>query len=424
MINNKTVLTFVFRREDKEPDNYSRVCSCHFRDGNKANCPEIFEWNRNKLFPVDEAEKKPKKARKSLQERQENQQNQVPEVPLDSQSPNPKHPVEIENIILQVELDCKTRELAQLKEEQCYKQSCYSASKLSEDVIKMETGLPNKRIFDIVVKYVEGCKHRIRYHHNWKVVALSIEEQVFLTLMKVRQNYTNLHLAQLYGLSISAISNIVLTFVPLLNKLLYKDSMLNVPSRLKNLTSLPGSFSLFGNCRMVIDCTDVKIATPSLMSDQKLTYSSYRGMNSFKLLLGVAPNAVITFVSKLYPGSVSDKEIVSDCGILDVFEPGDLVIADKGFLIQDLAPDGVAVNIPPFLNNGKFTESEIKVTKKIATCRIHVERANARLKDFKILSFIPPYLRCYCDELVQLCAALVNLRNPLIKEVNDTIVFE
>ena len=43
------------------------------------------------------------------------------------------------------------------------------------------------------------------------------------------------------------------------------------------------------------------------MSQQNATYSSYRGMNSFKVIVGVAPNAVITFVSKLYPGSISDK---------------------------------------------------------------------------------------------------------------------
>ena len=29
-----------------------------------------------------------------------------------------------------------------------------------------------------------------------------------------------------------------------------------------------------------------------------------------------------------------------------------LVLADKGFLIQDLVADGVSVNISPFLNNG------------------------------------------------------------------------
>ena len=68
--------------------------------------------------------------------------------------------------------------------------------------------------------------------------------------------------------------------------------------------------------------------------------------------------------------------------MLKHFVPGDLILADKGFLIQDLLPSGVSVNIPPFLNCGKFTESEARATKSIARCHIHVERANARLKSF------------------------------------------
>ena len=39
------------RREDKMPNKYSRVCSCHLRGCKKSNGPEIFERNREKLFP-------------------------------------------------------------------------------------------------------------------------------------------------------------------------------------------------------------------------------------------------------------------------------------------------------------------------------------------------------------------------------------
>ena len=72
---------------------------------------------------------------------------------------------------------------------------------------------------------------------------------------------------------------------------------------------------------------------------------------------------------------------------------GDLILADKGFLIQDIVPKDVSVNIPPFLQNGKFTASEVKATKNIAKCKIHVEKANAQLKKFKILNFVPPLLK-------------------------------
>ena len=80
-------------------------------------------------------------------------------------------------------------------------------------------------------------------------------------------------------------------------------------------------------------------------------------MHSFKVIVGVAPNAVITYVSKLYPGSISDKAIVQESGLLNHLTPGDLVLADKGFLIQDIVPCGVSVNIPPFLKNGTFTKA-------------------------------------------------------------------
>ena len=51
------------RREDKMPSKYSRVCSCHFRSGKKSNGPEIFERNREKLFPEQRGSPRKKKAK-------------------------------------------------------------------------------------------------------------------------------------------------------------------------------------------------------------------------------------------------------------------------------------------------------------------------------------------------------------------------
>ena len=104
--------------------------------------------------------------------------------------------------------------------------------------------------------------------------------------------------------------------------------------------------------------------------------------------MGVAPNGVITYVSQLYPGLVSDKAIVQQSGLLNHLTAEDLVPADKGCLIEDLVPNGISVNIPPFLNNETFSKSEASGTKAIVKCSIHVKRANARLKDMKLYSFI------------------------------------
>ena len=42
-----------------------------------------------------------------------------------------------------------------------------------------------------------------------------------------------------------------------------------------------------------------------------------------------APSGLVTFVSSLYAGSISDKHITMVSGILDLLESGDQVMADK-----------------------------------------------------------------------------------------------
>ncbi|XP_068680916.1 uncharacterized protein [Montipora foliosa] len=407
----------LLRRQDREPGKHSRVCSCHFRDGNKSNGPESFKRNQNKLFPAEQGTK-PKKKKSSQPGRSLCMQEVIETAreKIKSQQVPERSESSTKEIVLEAELEQAKMEITDLKEKIGYLKNHYTVSTLNEDVLKMETGLPTRDVFNIVVSYTERFKDEINYFAGWRVESIRFEDQIFITLMKVRQNYTNLHLAQLFSCSVSTIANIVTTFIHVIHSILFTDLMTSIPSRDKNKLSAPSSFNQFGSCRVVIDCTDIEIATPGLMSQQNATYSSYRGMHSFKVIVGVAPNGVITYVSKLYPGSISDKAIVQQSGLLNHLTAGDLVLADKGFLIQDLVPNGVSVNIPPFLNNGTFTESEAQATKAIAKCRIHVERANARLKDFKILSFIPSYLRCHADIIFQLCASLVNLQFPLIKE--------
>ena len=68
--------------------------------------------------------------------------------------------------------------------------------------------------------------------------------------------------------------------------------------------------------------------------------------------MGISPTGVVTFLSKLWGGgaggNASDEQIVKESRLLDLLEKGDSVMADKGFLIQDLLDAlGVTLNIPP-----------------------------------------------------------------------------
>ena len=53
-----------------------------------------------------------------------------------------------------------------------------------------------------------------------------------------------------------------------------------------------------------------------------MAFSSYKNHNTFKALVGISPDGAMTFVSSLYPGCISDKELTRKSGILDLLKKG------------------------------------------------------------------------------------------------------
>ena len=92
-------------------------------------------------------------------------------------------------------------------------------------------------------------------------------------------------------------------------------------------------------------------------------------------------------MSELYAGRSSNKQITKDCGILNLLDPGDHVMADRGFDIENDMPAGVGLNISPFSNGALSDETE---TRRIAALRVLVERAIGRIKNFKIIKNVFP----------------------------------
>ncbi|KAL3862189.1 hypothetical protein ACJMK2_026408 [Sinanodonta woodiana] len=140
---------------------------------------------------------------------------------------------------------------------------------------------------------------------------------------------------------------------------------------------------------------------------------------TWKILVGVSPCGVISFVSNCYAGSISDKKITELSGVLDLCEPGDSVMVDKGFLISDLTtPKGIDVIIPHFKSKMKqFTRRQVEETRRIANLRIHVEREIQRIKVFKILDGVMP-ICCHltASDVFKICAALTTLQPSLVQD--------
>lgn len=79
--------------------------------------------------------------------------------------------------------------------------------------------------------------------------------------------------------------------------------------------NLPEEFSDFPDTQVIIDCTELRCQTPSSPLIQSEMYLSYKSHCTMKGLIGIAPHGAVTFVSQLYAGSMSDKEIFKQCGI-------------------------------------------------------------------------------------------------------------
>lgn len=274
-------------------------------------------------------------------------------------------------------------------------------------------------VFIILEKMIS--RFQLNYYMGWKVTSLSPANQLLLTLMKLRLNAKNLDLAVRFGISHTAVSNIIYTYICALHELLFEGIMKQgMPSQTKCRGSMPESFGNFTSARAVIDATEILQDIPSNLQNQNESYSSYKSRHTLKAVTCVAPNAAIVFCSELYPGSTSDVAIVDHSNFLEQFMPGDLILADKGFTIYDKLPKGVSLNIPPFLRNKSyFTKAEAEMCFRIAKARIHVERANERIKNFDILNHIPAHLRALSTKIFQLCCCLVNMQAPLLKEIAE-----
>ena len=227
-------------------------------------------------------------------------------------------------------------------------------------------------------------------------------------------------LSDIFGISAGTGSRIITTRILFLSCQL---KFLLPFSSLKDLRGVkcPKSLGKINNLRAIIDCTEFYIQKPSRAFSQRSTYSQYKSSNTFKLLISISPIPHFNFVSKLFTGSISDKEIVKDSGFLEELQSGDVVMADKGFNIQDLlAIHETKLLAPPLMRKGNLSADPSTATRRIARVRVHIERMIRKLKCFTILKGVPPLtMKPYVNAVVTVCAALVNLQPNAISMDDD-----
>eukprot|EP00117_Sycon_ciliatum_P015780 scpid88479/ scgid15497/ Putative nuclease HARBI1; Harbinger transposase-derived nuclease len=212
--------------------------------------------------------------------------------------------------------------------------------------------------------------------------SLDPEFELFVVLAILKRGFQQRDLGYRLGISQPTVSRIWSTWLRVLH-----DRLVQVPIWLPRSSieeDLPECFrETFPSTRVVLDCTEFFIEMPSSFRAQSETFSSYkhhRG-NTAKALVAIAPHGAVLFASKLYVGRQTDKAIVQHSGLVSKLESGDVVMADRGFLIGDLLPDGVSLVTPSFMEDRpQLPLPEEAASRKLSSCRIHVERIIRRIK--------------------------------------------
>ena len=145
-------------------------------------------------------------------------------------------------------------------------------------------------------------------------------------------------------------------------------------------------------------------------------WSEYKHHYTFKVLVSITPNGAVSYVSPAYGGRATDIFIVKDSSFLNLLEPYDEVMADRGFKIrEELMMRMSTLCIPQSKAAAKqMLPSDVRKRSSIANMRIYVEEAIGRMRVFHILKHeLPIHLLSLADDIVRVCGALCNLLPPL-----------
>ena len=103
----------------------------------------------------------------------------------------------------------------------------------------------------------------------------------------------------------------------------------------------------FPTTRAIVDGTEYPVEKSAAAAAQQATFSTYKNRNTAKVLVGVTPAGLVSYVSTSYGGSASDRHTVERSDLTQIVDHGDSVMADKGFDVKDMcAPMNMTANIP------------------------------------------------------------------------------
>ncbi|KAK0153581.1 hypothetical protein N1851_004647 [Merluccius polli] len=229
---------------------------------------------------------------------------------------------------------------------------------------------------------------------------MSLRDQVLLTLMKLRLNLMIGDLSRRFFISESLTSKIISYWIDKLEEAT-RDLIPWLPRETIRAT-MPPSFKIkYPKTTCILDCSESLLQKAKNLDSRGESYSHYYSHNTAKYLVSIAPCGLIMFISVAYGGRCSDKFITMDSWILDYLQPGDEVMADRGFTIRDILLERkINLVIPSFT---KKKDSKCKNTRGEGH-----QTPKSVISQVVPISLVPKF-----DNILRICSALVNLRGPV-----------
>nr|CAI5819441.1 unnamed protein product [Callosobruchus analis]CAI5826910.1 unnamed protein product [Callosobruchus analis] len=219
-----------------------------------------------------------------------------------------------------------------------------------------------KKIFSLIEPYMTV---------TYKSAVKDPFKQFMITMVKLRLNVPFRFIAHHFSVSEQTVYRI---FFKVINIMYYRlKNFVIWPDRENLRLSMPTAFrDRFGDkvC-VIIDCFEVFTEKSSNLEAKAATWSTYKHHNTVKILIGITPQGTISFVSDPYGGRISDKKLTEGCGILENLLPGDVILADRGFLIGEIVGLHMAKVVTPAFLKGKkqMDPQNIEETRKVASVR-------------------------------------------------------
>ena len=303
----------------------------------------------------------------------------------------------------------------------------YEALKLKPARFHYYTGISPEK-FDLLLTFLN------RFLRETSKAKLSSENQLLMTIIKLRLDLQFETLSDMFCASKTTLNSMFWKWIELIATKL--SFMIAWPDHEASIKTLPLAFKqYFPRLTGIIDCTEIFIHRPKGLKARAQVYSSYKKHSTAKVLIACTPLGSISFLSKAWGGRVSDVELVKKSGLIDpkLHFPGDQILADRGFTLQDefAAVCGVQLIIPSFTRGKKqLTAKEVETTRQIASIRIHIERVIGLLKNrFQILQGPLPITMIKSindeaedaeysslDRIITACAVLVNICSSIVSK--------